>query len=115
MKEKDLCKAFYNQVKFLQQTNYFKQPFFIFHIPNEQRSNILYTMHLKKIGLVSGVADYCIVKKGGNAMFIEFKRNNKCKLSPSQTEFMKLCEDLDIKFLMTWDIERALDFIKENL
>lgn len=115
MKEKDLCVAFYQQIKILQQTNYFTKPFFVFHIPNEQRGSMLYTIHLKKMGLVSGVADYCVLKNGGEAMFIEFKRNEKCRLSANQKVFMNLCKDLNIKFLITWDVDQAIDFIKENI
>ena len=76
---------------------------------------MLYTMHLKRMGLVSGIADYCVLKDNGEAMFIEFKRNKKCKLSVSQKDFMELCKELNVKFLMTSDVEQAIDFIKENI
>lgn len=114
MKEKEICKSFYKQVRLLQQNKYFKKPFFVFHVPNEQKTNMAYTMHLKSIGLVGGVSDYCILKEGGS-MFIEFKRNKKCTLTFKQKAFKQICEDLKIPFLVTHTVDDAIEFIKNNL
>jgi galactokinase/mevalonate kinase-like predicted kinase len=113
-KEKDLCIAFYNQVQTLQSLNYFKKPFFIFHIANESFTSKAYAMQLKRMGVTAGIADYCIIKNG-SVMFIEFKRNKDAKVQQSQKNFMDLCKKFDIKCLITYNIEEAIQFIKDNI
>lgn len=113
MKEKELCKNFYQRVRLMQEFNQFNDKFFIFHIANEQYNNLAYTLSLVKIGLKKGVADYCILLEGGKVAFIEFKRNNKCKLTDSQKEFKEICEILKIPYFLCFEVETGINIIKE--
>jgi len=110
-KEKDICKKFYNQVIQLQSYNFFKFPFLIFHVPNEQFTSKYYTLELKRMGLKSGVPDYAVIYHQSIA-FIEFKRNEKCKLTENQQKFAKQCNNFQIPFLKTHDPEEAIEWIQ---
>lgn len=112
--EKSICKEFYNQVRLRQLYNEFKCEFFIFHIANEQFNNVGYTKSLMAMGLRSGVFDYCVIAKG-KVGFIEFKRDSKHKLSPKQVEFKDYLDSLGIPYLVTWDSDEAIEWLKSFL
>ena len=112
--EKSICKEFYNQVRLRQLYNEFKKDFFIFHIANEQFNNAGYTKNLMAMGLRPGVFDYCVISEG-RVGFIEFKRDSKHKLSPKQVEFKEILEGLGIPHLVTWEVDQAIDWLKEWL
>lgn len=111
LKEKDLCKLFYHRVRVLQDLKQFPFEFFIFHIANEQYTSRGYTMELIRMGLRSGVADYCILIPGGRVAFLEFKRDSKCKLSEKQESFQKQCLWLEIPYGVSWDVDKAIEWI----
>lgn len=113
--EKSICKEFYNQVRLRQLYNEFKCEFFIFHIANEQYNSIAYTKSLMTMGLRAGVFDYCIISEGGKVGFIEFKRDSKHKLSPKQVEFKDQLDSLNIPYLVTWDSDEAIEWVKSFL
>lgn len=116
MKEKDLCIAFYNQVQQLQNMNYFKKPFLLFHVANESFTSKAYAKQLQRMGVTPGIADYCILKKG-SVMFIEFKRDKQSmkRVSDPQKHFIELCKELEIQCLLTYSIDEAIKFIKDNI
>lgn len=109
--ERQICIQFYKEFKQLQAYNYFRKKLFLFHIANEQYTNKGYTMALKAMGLVSGVADYCVLGEGSRVAFIEFKRNSKCKLSENQQAFKAECEYLGIPFVVHYTAEDAITFL----
>lgn len=110
--EKDICKRFYQQFQQLKALNYFGSEVFIFHIANEQYTNIGYTRNLNSMGLTAGVADYCVLMPLRMVAFIEFKRSPRCKQSPAQVAFQQVCERLDIPYLLTSDGAQAVEWIK---
>lgn len=112
MLESDLCIEFYKQYQLLTDLRQFNLPKYVFHIPNERKTSISYGRKLKRMGVIPGIADYCVLFEGGVA-FIEFKRNKKCKLSEHQLIFRERCKLLKIPYLMTCSIEDAMDFIKQ--
>lgn len=111
-KERDICASFYASVIHLQRHNYFKKDFILFHIPNEQYTTIAYTMSLKKMGLVKGAPDYCCVYDGG-VLFLEFKRNEKCKLTKHQEAFKQRCVDLNVSYNVVYTQEDAITLLKK--
>jgi len=112
--EKQICMAFYKEYQQLQAYNYFPRKLILFHIANEQYTSKGYTMSLKAMGLVSGVADYCVLSEGTNKVaFIEFKRNAKGKLSPNQVWFKEQCEAMGITYAVHWTSQGALTFLKD--
>lgn len=112
MKEKEICKLFYKQYLYMKAYNQFSNNAFVFHIANEQNCSKYYTMELMRMGLTAGVADYCIITNEGRVGFIEFKRNSKCKLTPAQRKFKAECEERDIGYIVAWDVEEAIKFVK---
>jgi hypothetical protein len=121
IKESDLCKSFIRQVKTRQCYNYYGTPFEILHIANEHKAtnnrlkDIMYLKHLVAMGLLPGAADYFILYKPGKIASIEFKRNKASKLTENQKKFKARCVDLGIPYLCTYDIDEALDFMKDLL
>jgi hypothetical protein len=113
-KEKDICKEFYHKVRTLQLYNAFGFHFFIFHVANEQNTSKNYTIELKRMGLRAGVADYCVLLPDGRVAFIEFKRDEASarKKNENQIAFHDECKLLQIPYLLTWDAEVAIDWIK---
>lgn len=111
-KEKDLCKQFYHRVRLLQQYNYFKFKFFIFHIANENISSDAYRLQLAAMGVRAGIADYCVLLPQGRVAFIEFKRNAKCKLTDKQEAFADECKELGIPFALHSNVEEAIAWIE---
>lgn len=113
LKEKDICKLFVSKFEMLRCYNQFSKKVYLYHVSNEQYNNMLYTMSLKQMGLKAGVADYCLLIEGGKCAYIEFKRNAKSKVSEAQKNFSQICNDLKIPYLLTWDADEAINWIKE--
>ena len=113
--EGEICISFYNQVQQLIRVNYFPKKFVIFHIANEQKTNIAYTLHLKKMGLLKGIPDYCCIAETGVVCFLEFKRNPKCKLTPAQKAFKEQCIEFNIPYVTVYNETEAIDFLRKVL
>lgn len=64
----------------------------LFAIPNGGTRNIKEAQQLKNQGVVSGVPDlFLAIPKGiYHGLFIEMKRDSKCKLSDNQAEMIEL-------------------------
>lgn len=117
-KESDLCKSFIRNVKTLKAYNYYKTDFEIVHVANEHKAtghtvkDIMYLKHLVSMGLYPGAADYFILYKPGRIAAMEFKRNKSSKLTKNQLTFKKRCDDMKIKYICTYDIDEALEFVR---
>lgn len=112
--EHEICEEFYKQYELLSLMNQFKSELFVFHVPNERRASAQYYAKLKRMGVVSGVADYCIFNNKGQTAFIEFKRNAAAckKLNDQQQYFRETCENFQVPYLLTYSVEEAIDFLK---
>jgi hypothetical protein len=110
--EAQKCAAFYQRYLTLRALKYFDNEAFVFHVANERKCTLHYALQLKRVGVVAGIYDYPIIAKGGKIAFLEFKRNAKCKLSPAQHDFRLLCASLGIKTHISWEVEDAIEFIK---
>lgn len=112
--ESDLCIEFVKQYEYLSLLNQFKSELFMFHVANERKANKQYHIKLSRMGVVAGVADYCIVYPEGRVAFIEFKRDAKSckKLSPPQENFREMCKESNTPYLLTCSVEEAIDFLK---
>src|SRR5277367_6445028 len=123
-KESDICKAFVRQVKTLKGWNQFKSDFELVHNSNEspqswgmntkQASN--YNIHQWAMGKLAGIADYTIYYRLPDEDFcrcavIEFKRyaTKADKLGENQAKFYKRTLDLKIPYLLTADVEEAIE------
>lgn len=114
MLEHEICEEFYKQYELLSLMNQFKSELFVFHVPNERRATPQYYAKLRRMGVVSGVADYCIFNNKGQIAFIEFKRNAAAckKLNEQQEYFRETCEQFQVPYLLTCSVEEAIDFLK---
>lgn len=110
-KESDICKHFVTRFKQEKVWNQFNKDLVLIHIPNENISSIGYRMHLSAMGLIAGVFDYMILYYGKVA-FIEFKRDNKCKLSKHQQKFKDILDPFQIRYLITSSVDEAITFCK---
>ncbi len=70
---------------------------FVFHVPNGGKRTLLEAIALKSIGVVSGVADLCILWAGGRVGFLEVK-SAKGSATDNQMAFAAKCEELGIPF-----------------
>jgi hypothetical protein len=111
MKEKDICKLFYKRYQMMKAYNQFPNNAFVFHIANEQNCSKHYTIELMRMGLTAGVADYCVMANNNRSGYLEFKRNEKCKLTPKQLEFKIECEAREIPYTVVWDAQAAIEFV----
>ena len=114
-KESEICISFYHQIQTLKNMNFFVKEFVLFHIANEQNTNVKYTMHLKKMGLLAGAPDYCCIAENGSVFFLEFKRNAKCKLTKSQKAFQERCVKFDIPYFVAYTEQEGINFLLSML
>lgn len=112
MREDKICETFYNMYKVLWGLGQFGNGAYVFHVANERKTSYAYGAKLRRMGVISGVADYCVLYDGGCVAFIEFKRDAKCKLSDNQSKFKEMCKILKIPYLLTHDCDEAIAFIK---
>lgn len=114
MLESDLCEQFFEEYCVLCALGQFKSDLFVYHIANERKTSIQHHAKLKRMGVVKGVADYCIIIGGGRTAYIEFKRNlAECrKLNEEQEYFKTWCIDHKIPYLLTCSVEEAINFLK---
>jgi hypothetical protein len=112
--EHEICEEFYKQYEYLSLLGYFKSDPFVFHVPNERRASPAYYAKLRRMGVISGVADYCAFTDKGKVAFIEFKRNKAAckKLNDAQQFFREACESSGVPYLLTCSVEEAIDFLK---
>ncbi len=115
--EHDHCKQFFSEVMFLLNHRQLK-PFIIYHNANERivdkkKGFVGYFLRLKAIGMRSGVADYVLTSKD-KSIYIEFKRDKSCKLSREQMKFRDECDMLDIPYLCTYEVEKAIAFVRHH-
>ncbi len=112
-KESHLCKQFVKIVRQLQSFNQFRIDFEMTHISNESIGNDGWRIHQWQMGLLAGVSDYVIFYEGGRVACIEFKRTEKEKQSDRQIWFQARCEKMQIPYLLTYDPQEAVEFIRK--
>jgi len=110
--ESQLCKQFVKIVRLMKGYKQFPKAFVLIHVANESISTDRYRLHQSQMGLLAGVADYLVLYEGGRVAAIEFKRDNKSKQTKSQLDFQQTCTDLYIPYLLTYQIDQAIEFIK---
>lgn len=110
--ESQICENFYHMYKMLRELNQFCNKAYVFHIANERKTSFAYGAKLKRMGVAAGVPDYCVIYDGGRVAFIEFKRNNKSRMTPNQLIFKEMCDSLGTPYLLAHDPDEAIEFIK---
>lgn len=115
MQERDISIAFFKQFQVLQSLKQFKKGVCLFHIANERKCNFKYGRLLKDMGVMAGVADYCLLMEGGKVAFIEFKRDKRSKQNDNQKEFQRQCEAMQIPYVVAYTPEQAIQFIHDTI
>ena len=81
----------------------------LFAIPNGEIRDIGTAVKLKKSGVKAGVADLYLMDY---STFIEFKRDKKCKQTPSQKQFEEICKSTGHKYILVYGLEDAFHKIE---
>ncbi len=70
------------------QTGRYPELKLLYHIPNEGKRSVVNGANLKKAGLKKGVPDLCLPVAKGNyhSLYIEMKKNKRCRPSAEQIE-----------------------------
>jgi hypothetical protein len=110
VKEKDLHKQLVKLLRHKQTT----QNFLFFHVKNDvgRRANGFF-YDLKPMGVLPGVADFCILKEG-ETIFFEIK-TSKGKLSDNQKIFLKNVQELGHKTYVAYGWDDILEKVKKIL
>lgn len=108
LKEKDLHKSLVKLLRHKQET----QKFIFFHVKNDvgRRANGFF-YDLKPMGVLPGVADFCILKEG-ETVFLEIK-TEKGKLSENQKLFIENAQALGHKTYVAYGWDDILEKIEE--
>jgi hypothetical protein len=88
----------------------------LFAIPNGGHRHIITAIKLKDEGVVSGVSDLFLMMPKGDlhGLFIEMKAK-KGRVSPEQTEFMKLATDMGYLAVVCYGFDEAKKVIETYL
>jgi len=92
-----------------------------FHVPNEGKFPVQYRVQLKKMGLLAGVPDLFIAKSSHfdgrtyHGLFVEMKRNNKCKITSKQKEVMEKLELHNYRCEVGYGMDDAMKKIRYYL
>jgi hypothetical protein len=78
-----------------------------FHPANEGKRTEGEGAHLKRMGMLPGVADLCIILPGEKARFLELKARGE-KQSDDQIAFQALCESNGTPYAVADNIDQAL-------
>lgn len=110
LKEKDLHKSLVKLLRHKQET----QKFIFFHVKNDvgRRANGFF-YDLKPMGVLPGVADFCILKEG-ETIFFEIK-TEKGKLSDNQKTFLKNVQELGHRTYVAYGWEDILEKVEKIL
>ena len=65
------------------------------------------------MGMTKGIADYLVEYDGNRHAWIEFKRNSTSKQTIAQKLFEEDCLNRRVPFLLTYDQEEALEFLRK--
>ena len=74
------------------------------------RSLGIAALKLALIGL-RGFPDRTLLVPQGKVIFVEFKRDSNCKLSPSQEKYKELLERLGFKYYVVYSLEQFKDIL----
>lgn len=98
--------AFHMHVWSLIQT--FKRPDVVaFHVPNGEKRDRFAAAKLKRMGVIAGVADFCIVADG-RCHFLELKAPNG-RTSRQQEAFAAAAETAGASYWLAHDLSEACD------
>ena len=79
-----------------------------FHVPNGMKTNPITAARFKKMGVMAGIPDLCIVLDGGRVMWIEMKKVGKGKLSDVQKSVIGDFAKLDHQVYVCYGAKEAM-------
>lgn len=78
-----------------------------YHCPNGGKRSIKVAQKLKRMGVLAGVADWCLVLPDGSAAYLELKSKDGV-LSLGQKEFKARCELIGVPYVVSRNLDHAL-------
>lgn len=89
----------------------------IYHIPNEGKRSRIGGNALCRAGLKAGVPDLClpVSRNGWHALYIEMKKDRKCKCTQEQIEFQKSLANNGNLCCVAYGADDAISYIKNYL
>lgn len=89
----------------------------LYHIPNEGARSITYANQLKRMGLRRGLPDLCLPVARGkfHGLYIELKRNGKCKISEEQQSWINDLSEQGYKAIICYGADETIRAIKTYL
>ena len=99
------------------QTGRYPELKLLYHIPNEGKRSVVNGANLKRAGLKKGVPDLCLpVAKGYyNSLYIEMKKNRKCRPSADQIEWQIGLNAEGNLAVVCYSADEAIQTIKDYL
>jgi hypothetical protein len=85
---------------------------FAFAIPNAARRSFKLAMKMKSEGLMSGVADICIMMQEARTAWLEMKKRGG-RQETSQKGFAARCARLGHPYGIAYSVDEAADFLRQ--
>jgi hypothetical protein len=79
-----------------------------FHVPNGMKTNPITAARFKKMGVMAGIPDLCIVLDGGRVMWLEMKKVGKGRLSDAQKDVISRMAELDHQVYVCYGAKEAM-------
>lgn len=92
--------------------NYTEEQGIIFSIPNGDYRHQSIAVRLKAEGLLAGIPDLCILKAGGDILFVEMKKLQGGTVSKEQKKIHPIMEKLGFKVIVCRGYEEAIKAIE---
>jgi len=89
----------------------YRYELYAFAIPNAGQRSPRIGKRMKDEGMRAGVADICVMLKGGKVIWVELK-TAKGRLSPAQKDFRLICRSLGHTYLLARSVSEAIDLLK---
>lgn len=92
--------------------DYTEEQGIIFSIPNGDYRHQSIAVRLKAEGLLAGIPDLCILKKGGAILFVEMKKLKGGSVSTEQKKIHPIMKNLGFQVIVCRGYEEAIKAIE---
>lgn len=118
LKEKDIQKALIEWSQYVPCRTHGGYIFdYLFATPNGGYRKLLEAVELKRQGVKAGVPDLFLAlpSKGHHGLFLELKRDNKCKVTEAQNCFIERMKLVGYEAFVAYSLDEAISIIQNYL